>query len=81
METFEQEKGIADTEVKIPKVVKEIGADTSFPKLIMLTSIQRRLNEYVTAVKESEDNLFFENKFASSEQKKDVAEGYILRDI
>ena len=47
----------------------------------MLTSIQRRMNEYVTTVRESNDNLFFKSEFAGSEQKKDVVEGDILRDI
>ena len=80
LETIIQEKEIANTRVKFPRIVKEIEADTSLKNLIMLTSIQR-MNEYVTASRESNDNLFFEDKFAGDEQKKNSAEGDILRDI
>ena len=52
----------------------EKGADTSLLKLILLTSIQTEINECVTAGKELNDNLFFEDKFAGDEQK-NVAEG------
>ena len=40
----------------------------------MLTSIQRRMSEYVTTVRESNYNSFFKIEFADSEQKKNVAE-------
>ena len=53
LETFEQEKGIVDTRVEMSEVMEETEADTSLSKLIMLASIQRTMNEYVSIVKES----------------------------
>ena len=63
------------------KVMEETQENTSLPKVIMLASIQRIVKDYISIAKESEDNLFFENEFVGSEQKKDVAERDILRDI
>ena len=75
LETFKQEKEVADTRMKLPKAVEELGADTSLQNLSMLTSIQGGMSGYVTAVREIKDNLIFKGKFAGDEKKEIFAEG------
>lgn len=50
LETLKQEKGIVDNKVEMSKVMEEAGADTIFPKLIMLASIQRTVKESIATV-------------------------------
>ena len=80
LKTFREENEIADTEVKVPEVVKEAGVDPSLQNLNMLTSTQGEMNNYATTVKELKGNLLFKGKFVGDEQE-NVAEGDILRDI
>ena len=75
LETFEPEEEFANTRINLLEVEK--GADTSLLKLILLTSIQKEINGYVTTRRELNDNLFLEDKFAGDE-KKNVAEGQEL---
>jgi len=81
LEAFEDEKEIAVNDVEMSQVVKETRAYTSLLNLIMFASIQRSVNKYVTVIKELEDTLLFDSKFANKEHKRDIAKGYIFRDI
>ena len=67
LRAFEVEKWIADPGARMPEAVKKRGADTGLKNHILFTSI---LEEYVTV-----------GRKLNGEQKKNVAEGNILRDI
>ena len=69
---FEEEKGIADPGARIPEAVKKRGIDTSLQNQFLFTSI---LDEYVTAGRKLNGELFSESEFADDEQKKSVTEG------
>ena len=68
----------ADTEMNLPKVVKRRAADTSLQNLLLFTSI---LDDYVTASRNLNGELFPKNEVADEEKNKNVAEGDILKDI
>lgn len=59
----------------------EIETDTSLLNSVMFASMQGSVNRHVTAVRVLEYKLIFEGKFAGSEQKRDIAEGDISKDI
>ena len=81
LKLFEKEKEIAEKNMEPFQTVVETEIDTSFQNLIMLTSIQERVNKYITVVRELKGNVSFDSKFSNKEKKRDVAEGDIFRDI
>ena len=81
LEEFEYEEGIAIIDRRMSQVVVETEIHTSLQNYVMFASIQRSVSEYVIAVRELENNLLFESKFADKEQQLDIAEGDIFKDI
>ena len=75
LKAFEYEKGIAGIDRRISQVLDETEEDSSLLNYVMFDSIHRSVSEYVTAIKELENNLLFESKFAGIEHEKDIAEG------
>ena len=57
------EEGIAVIDRRMSKGLDKTEAYTSLLNYVMFASIQRSVSEYVTAVRELENNLLFESKF------------------
>ena len=74
LKVFKQEGEVVVDEGEISHVVKETRVDTSLLILIKFTSIQRRMNDYITVIRKLRYKLLFESKFAGIKHEKDIAE-------
>ena len=63
LKASEYEKGIAGIDRRMFQFLVETEANTSLLNYGMFASIQRRVSEYITAIKELENNLPFESRF------------------
>ena len=62
-------------------VVKGTRADTSLLNLIKFTSIQRRVNDYITVIRKLRYKLLIESEFVGRKHEEDIAEGDAYKSI
>jgi len=74
-------KKIANIDRRMSQAVVEAEADASIHINDMTAGVQRTVSKYVAAIRDLEEISFFEVKIANKEQKRDIAEGYIFKDI